>query len=130
VTFALGRANDLPAGLARLHETHHSPYRAALLCGGLVTLMVVSLPMVEVAGAASQMFALLFGLVCFAAWRLRRSQPELARPFRAPLLPLLAATGILAGVLVFFTLLSISPIAWSISCLWLVGGAAIRRSHR
>jgi amino acid transporter len=125
VTFALGRANDLPAGFARLHETHHSPHRAALLCGGLVALMVVSLPMVEVAGAASQMFALLFGLVCVAAWRLRRSQPEMLRPFRAPLLPLLAATGILAGILVFFTLLNISPIAWSISCLWLVGGAAI-----
>ncbi len=130
VTFALGRANDLPAALAGFHETRRSPHRAVLLCGAAVALMVVSLPMVEIAGAASQMFALLFGLVCLAAWRLRRSQPELVRPFRAPWLPVLATIGIVAGAVVFFALLSVSSTAWGISCLWLVGGAALHWRHR
>jgi len=125
VTFALGRAKDLPPALATLHPKYHSPYRAALFCGVLIVIMVISLPIVEVAGAASQMFALLFALVCFSAWRLRTTQPELVRPFRAPLLNLAVLIGVLAGVLVFFTLLNISPLAWAISCLWIVSGAIV-----
>jgi amino acid transporter len=131
VTFALGRAGDLPPALAALHPRHHSPYRATLFCGGLVIVMVISLPIIEVAGAASQMYALLFALVCFSAWRLRTLKPELIRPFRAPLLNMTAWIGVLSGTLVFFTLLNISPIAWTISCLWIVSGTLVywRMNH-
>jgi len=75
VTFALGRANDLPAGLARLHGTHHSPHRAALLCGGLVASMVVSLPMVEVAGDHSRDCPAHSERHCCRCWRQPASWP-------------------------------------------------------
>lgn len=122
VTFALGRAGDLPTELAALHPRHRSPYRATMFCGLLVLVIVISLPIVEVAGAASQMFALLFALVCFSAWHLRNSEPELRRPFRVPLIRIVAMIGILAGALIFFALLNISPIAWTVSCLWIATG--------
>lgn len=125
VTFALGRANDLSPALARLDPKRHSPYRAIIFCGALIVIMIISLPIIEVAGAASQMFALLFALVCFSARRLRATQPELERPFRTPLINTAATIGILAGVLVFFALLNISPVAWAASCLWIVAGAVV-----
>jgi APA family basic amino acid/polyamine antiporter len=125
VTFALARAGDLPYSLAKLHRQHHSPQLATLLCGILVLVMVVSLPIAEVAGAASQMFALLFALVCFACWRLRYTQPDLHRPFRIILVPVCSMIGILAGLVVILTLLKISPIAWGLSILWLVLGTAV-----
>ena len=125
VTFALARAGDLPYSLAKLHRQHHSPQLATLLCGILVLFMVVSLPIAEVAGAASQMFALLFALVCFACWRLRYTQPDLHRPFRIILVPVCSMIGILAGLVVILTLLKISPIAWALSIIWLVLGTAV-----
>ncbi|MEH6556326.1 MAG: APC family permease [Oceanicoccus sp.] len=125
VTFALGRAKDLPEVLADIHPQYNSPHKAAIACGVIVLAIVMVLPITEVAGAASQMFALLFAVVCFAAWRLRSTQPDMVRPFRARLLPLCASVGILAGLVVMMTLLNISPLAWWISFAWLLVGGVI-----
>ncbi len=125
VTFALGRAGDLPSVLADIHPRHNSPHKAALASGAIVLAIVMILPISEVAGAASQMFALLFAIVCFAAWRLRFTQPDMVRPFRAKLLPLCAGVGVLAGLVVMMTLLNISPLAWWLSFAWLVIGGLV-----
>jgi APA family basic amino acid/polyamine antiporter len=125
VAFAMGRQKDLPTQLSYLHARHHSPYIAVLLCGLIVMLMIITLPVIEVAGAASQMFALLFTLVCIGAWRLRISQPNLPRPFRLAALPLMASVGIISGTVVFFMLLNISPLSWGISVGWMLVGVVV-----
>lgn len=43
------------------------------------------------------LYLLMYILLFAAAWRLRVKQPELARPFRVPALPLVAVVGILAA---------------------------------
>lgn len=127
VAFALGRSKDLPTSLAALHQVHHSPTNAVIFCGLLVLVFVLTLPIQDVAGAASQMFALLFSVVCFAAWRLRRKHPNLERPFRAPLLDVCAYIGIAAGIAVMVTLFNITPIAWLVSIAWLGLGVWVYR---
>lgn len=130
VTFALGGAGDLPGMLADMHPHHNSPHKAAIVSGAIVLAIVMILPISGVAGAASQMFALLFAVVCFATWRLRFTQPHMVRPFRARLLPLCAGIGVLAGLVVMMTLLNISPLAWWISFAWLVIGGLIYAFRR
>jgi amino acid transporter len=125
VCFAMGRKQHLPARLANLHQKHRSPYLASLLCGTMVATIIISLPVIEVASAASQMFALLFSLVCFGAWRLRHTQADMPRPYRLPALPLLAFVGIVSGLGVFVFLLNISPLAWGISIAWLLLGVVV-----
>jgi amino acid transporter len=125
VAFALGRSGDLPEPLAELNRQHHSPQFAVLFCVLLIMVLIVSLPIVEVAGAASQMFALLFAMVCFACWRLRYTQPELHRPFSVPLIALPALIGIVAGIAVIVTLVNISSLAWALSASWLALGIAV-----
>lgn len=125
VSFALGRGGDLSSRLATLHPTHNSPYVASLLCGAIVIFMVISLPLHEVAGAASQMFALLFTIVCFSCWRLRITQPTLKRPYKAPWLKFTASAGMIISLTVIIVLLDISPLAWTFSCLWLLAGFVI-----
>ena len=44
------------------------------------------------------LYLLMYVLMFAAAWRLRRKQPDLVRPFRVPWLPLVAIVGILAAV--------------------------------
>jgi amino acid transporter len=122
VVFALGRGRHLPMIMADLHPRWHSPHYAALVSGALVLLMVLALPIAEVAGAASLMFGLLFAVVCVAAWRLRSTAPDMPRPYRAPLMAILAMVGIAAGVGVTIALFNISPLAWGLSAVWLLAG--------
>jgi amino acid transporter len=44
------------------------------------------------------LYLLMYLLMFAAAWRLRVKQPDLPRPFRAPVLPLVASVGMLAAV--------------------------------
>ncbi len=43
------------------------------------------------------LYLLMYVLMFAAAWRLRKKQPDLPRPFRVPLLPLVVVVGILAA---------------------------------
>ena len=94
--FALGRAGYLPAVFARLHPRFNTPH-IATLAGGVVGIAAIySDAFVSIAGQSltasvvtlSAFGALLMYIVSMAAlFRLRRIEPELARPFRAPLYP-------------------------------------------
>lgn len=129
VGFAMGRAGDLPACFARVHKTFASPYVAVFTCAGLVAIMVIVLPLKEIAGGASMMFALLFALVCLTTIRLRQKYPDMKRPFRVPLSPYLPGLGIAACGLVLLTLRDISPLAWLASIGWLVLGLPMILGH-
>jgi APA family basic amino acid/polyamine antiporter len=129
VGFAMGRAGDLPTCFAHIHRTFASPYVAVLTCTGLMVVMVVALPLKEVAVGASMMFALLFTLVCLTTIRLRQKCPNMKRPFRVFLSPYLPALGIAACGLVFLTLRDVSPLAWIANIGWLVLGLPMILGH-
>ncbi|MEI6641104.1 MAG: ethanolamine permease [Novosphingobium sp.] len=94
--FALGRAGYLPGVFARLHPRFHTPH-VATLAGGVVGIAAIySDAFVSIAGQSltasvvtlSAFGALTMYIISMAALlRLRRSEPDLARPFRAPLYP-------------------------------------------
>lgn len=119
VTFAMARGGDMPQAAMRLHGQYHSPAVAAALVGVLIALMVVALPIKEVASGASMMFAVLFSLVCLATICLRQRHPAQERPYRVPGSPLVPGIGVLAGLVVLVVLWDVSPMAWSASVAWL-----------
>ena len=98
--FALGRAGYLPSVFAQLHPRFKTPH-VATLAGGVVGIATIySDAFVQIAGQSltasvvtlSAFGALTMYIVSMAAlFRLRRSEPGLARPFRAPLYPFVPA---------------------------------------
>ena len=115
--FALARAGFLPSGLARLHPRLKTPHWA-ILAGGVVGIITVSSDrLLSFAGqtlTANVVTLSAFGaLVAYiismlSLFRLRRSMPELERPFRAPCYPLFPAialvTALIAlGAMVYFS---------------------------
>ena len=65
---------------------------------------------------------LAFVLVCAGVWRLRRTRPDLERPFRTPLVPLVPLLGILSCLGLMLTL----PLdTWIRLAVWLVIGLGI-----
>jgi len=125
ISFAMGRGGELPGELARLHPRHLTPHWATWVTGALIVIMVLTLPVHEVGASASLMFLLVFVLVCASVAWLRRTEPELPRPFRAPGVPYLSWVGVGSGVGLAVALLDLTPVAWATAGCWLVLGLVV-----
>lgn len=99
--FSLARGGMLPHSLAKVHPTHGTPSNAIILVGtiGLVGPFIGMAAFVPVVNSGS--FAVTFTLfmTTIAALRLRRSAPELKRPYRSHLTTLVMASVIALGLL-------------------------------
>lgn len=97
-TMELGRAGLAPAVLGRVHPGSGTPRVALLvnlLVGGLAILSgrTADIITLSVFGAL-----VMYVLAMAALFRLRKREPELARPFRAPLYPVLPAVSLSVAV--------------------------------
>jgi ethanolamine permease len=114
-----GRARYLPSALGQVHARTHTPI-AALLANmgvGLVALLTGKtnqIIVIAVFGALT-----LYALSSAAVIALRRREPELARPYRAPLYPV---TPVLALVL---SLVCIGAMVWTHPYLALIYAAML-----
>lgn len=96
--FALARAGYLPGALASVNRRFQTPHWA-ILAGGVVGILAIFSDSLIVIGGlsltANIVTMAVFGAIVMyiismaALFKLRRSEPALERPFRAPLYPLL-----------------------------------------
>ncbi len=122
VSFAMGRAHVLPLLLGAIHHQRRTPHWAIAISTTIIVLVVVMLPIKDVASAADIMFLLLFALVNASLIALRRKLPGTPRAFRVPFVPALPLLGIglmlgLAGYLY-----TVSPQGWLAAGLWICVG--------
>lgn len=108
-TFEMGRSGYLPRALGRLREPHQTPARALLanMVVGLLALVTGrtgEIIVIAVFGALT-----LYALAMAAFFRLRRREPDLPRPFRAPLVPLVPAVALVLSVLCLVALAAFNP---------------------
>ncbi|RFD18827.1 ethanolamine permease [Komagataeibacter melaceti] len=106
--FALARAGFLPSVLGRVHPRFHTPY-AATLAGGVIGIAAIfSDNVISINGqslTATLVTMSVFGALTMyvfsmiSLFRLRRTEPDLVRSYRAPLYPVLPAIA-LGGALV------------------------------
>ncbi len=129
VSFAMGRDRDLPAIFGRIHRRNKTPHWAIWLSGLLIIFVAVWLPVADVASGASITFLLLFLMVNVALIRMRKTRPDLKRPFRVPLVPWLQYISIAIQIVLAVELAQLSPIAWVVTILWLLLGLLVYRQH-
>jgi ethanolamine permease len=111
--FALARAGYLPQWLAKVHPRFRTPHRA-ILAGGVIGIAAIySDELVQFAGqtlTANIVTMSVFGAIVMyivsmlALFKLRRAQPALERPFRAPLFPYFPAFALAAAVVSLVTM--------------------------
>lgn len=105
--FALARSGYLPNTLAKVSVRRQVPYWA-LLAGALLGVLALLLLDTSKLVILSTIGAVVVYLVSMAAlFRLRQSQPDLARPFRAPFYPIFPAMALLLalvalGAMIYF----------------------------
>lgn len=117
--FALSRAGYLPPVLGRVHPKFHTPHWA-IVAGGVVGLLAIfSDELIQFGGQTltanivtmSVFGAIVMYIVSMASlFKLRRSEPELARPFRAPLFPWFPGFALAAAVVCLGTMTVFNPL--------------------
>ena len=136
LSYSLARHGMLPHAFERLHRrTLHSP--AAIVATAVVTVALIVLS--DVAGRSSVILASLYSfgvLFAFTAAqlavvRLRRVEPDLPRPFRAPGMPFTGWLGAALTAAIFVLSLATHEAARIAGPVWLLAGfvvfAVVRR---
>ncbi len=121
VLFAMGRDGLLPKALAKV-GVGSSPSRAAIVAGAAAALLALDPGSVKRADLLVLGTLFAFAFCAVGVIRLRRSEPELERGFRVPLVPLVPILSLLATVWLS------SNLTWSIwrdFAFWMVVGLAI-----
>jgi amino acid transporter/nucleotide-binding universal stress UspA family protein len=122
VSFALARDNNIWSGLARIHRRNLTPDLAVMASTFLVAAMVVVLPLLDVAAAASLLFVLLFLQLNLAGINIHFKFPDTKWKYRVPFFPAVPLTAVVIYVLLALTMLRINVTAWLVTAIWLLLG--------
>ena len=122
IFFAVSRDGLLPAAFSKVHPKYRTPYIPTTITAIAVGLTAAFLPIQEIAELTNIGTLFAFVLVCAGVWILRRSEPELNRPFRTPLVPLVPVLGIFFCA---YLMLSLPALTWIRFFVWMAVGFAI-----
>ena len=123
IMLAMARDGLLPGEFfAAVHPRFRTPWKSTILTGSVVGLMGALLPLRILAELVNIGTLLAFVIVCAAVWIMRRTNPEMPRPFRCPFVPLVPLLGIIFCLLLMFSL----PVEnWLRLIIWLLIGFGV-----
>src|SRR5687767_10446999 len=122
IFFAMARDGLLPAWAAKIDPKTRIPWMTTLLTGVVVALGSLIGDAAETYDLTNIGTLFAFALVCAGVLVLRVKEPERPRPFRVPLIWLVAPLGIFACL---FVMVGLPPQAWVRFGWWLVIGTVI-----
>jgi len=130
VFFSMSRDGLLPKVFSDIHPRYHTPWRSNLLFMVFVSLFSAFAPISVVGHMTSIGTLFAFIIVCTGIMIMRRTQPDLPRPFRTPWVPLVPILGIVVN---FAMMYGLGWENWMRLVLWLIIGLCIyfgySRSH-
>jgi APA family basic amino acid/polyamine antiporter len=105
-----------------VHPRFRTPHRATILTGVLVAAVAALFPLKILADLVNIGTLMAFVIVCAAVLVMRRTNPNLRRPFRTPFVPLVPILGMASNLLMMFYL---GWENWLRLFVWLLVGLAI-----
>ena len=98
VALSMSQLRHLPRVFGRISARSHTPVVALVAVGGAIGIFALLLPLESLAHFANLVLLLALCFVNAALIVHRRRFPDMERPFRVPLVPLLPALGIAANI--------------------------------
>jgi APA family basic amino acid/polyamine antiporter len=95
IFFAMSRDGLLPPVFGRVHPRFRTPYLATIITGTVAAVIAGLFPIGLLGELVSIGTLLAFVIVCAGILVLRYTRPDLHRPFRTPLVPVVPVLGIL-----------------------------------
>jgi basic amino acid/polyamine antiporter, APA family len=112
----------LPPAFSKVHPKYKTPYVSTLITGGVALVLAGLFPIGILSKLVSLGTLFAFGMVCLAVYLLRKREPELPRPFRTPMMPLIPFAGIAACI---FCMSFVNAFAWELFIGWMVLGVVV-----
>jgi ethanolamine permease len=128
-TFELGRSGILPARLGDVHAGSGTPRVALVVNMALGVVAILTGRTAEIITLACFGALALYVLSMLALFRLRRDEPELERPFRAPLYPFAPAVALVLGAVCFVALTIDAPKIAGVFVVLVLLGMGIARGR-
>ncbi|MDX2143067.1 MAG: amino acid permease [Rhodospirillaceae bacterium] len=133
IFFSMARDGLLPRAFSTVHPKFRTPWIGTILLGGIIAVTAALLPITILGDLVSLGTAFAFGIVCVSVLWLRKTRPDMHRPFRAPggtWMPILGVifAGIMAAPLIIDIIVKATsgdPIPAIILVTYLAVGAAL-----
>jgi len=122
VFYSMSKDGLLPKVFSDLHKKNQTPYKTNLMFMVFVSIFAGFIPVSDLGHMVSIGTLFAFSLVCIGVMILRKTDPDLARPFRTPWVPVVPILGILVCVMM---MASLPIVSWERLAIWMILGVAI-----
>lgn len=126
VLLAMSRDRLLPPSFAKIHPRFATPHRSLLVLGGIMAVLAGFVDIGVLADLVNIGTLFAFTLVSVGVVVLRRTRPDLPRPFRVPLVPLLPGISFVACL---YLMLNLQLLTWVTFVVWLAVGLVLYAAY-
>lgn len=119
IFLAMSKDGLLPKWAGVIHPRFHTPHISTIVTGVVVALAAGLTPIATLGTLVSIGTLMAFVIVSIGVIVLRRTRPDLPRPFRMPLVPLLPA---LSALVAFVLMLGLPRATWERLFIWMAAG--------
>jgi APA family basic amino acid/polyamine antiporter len=121
--FAMAKDGLLPKKIfGTLHPKYKTPYKTSIVTALVVSLVAAFTPIDDISKMVNIGTLLAFIVVCASVWIMRRKEPLRVRPFKVPMINIVAPLGIIVNAGMMLTL---GTMNWLRLILWLALGLVI-----
>jgi APA family basic amino acid/polyamine antiporter len=122
IFYSMSRDGLLPPLFSKVHPKFKTPYITTAMTGVVVALVAGLFPIATLTQLTSMGTLLAFVMVSIGVWRLRKTDPNLERPFRTPGMPWVPLLGALICV---SQMIGLPLTTWARLVAWLAIGLVI-----
>jgi APA family basic amino acid/polyamine antiporter len=122
IFFSMSRDGLLPGIFGRVHPKFQTPWLSTILTGSVVAFAAGVLPLAVLSQLVSIGSLLAFVLVCIGVLVLRRTAPDVPRPFKTPWVPWVPVLGALACIV---QMVSLPRSTWERLIIWMALGLVV-----
>jgi APA family basic amino acid/polyamine antiporter len=122
VFYSMSRDGLLPGVFSRIHRKFHTPYVSNVLLMIFVSLGAALTPIEQLGKLTSMGTLFAFVVVCIGVMIMRRTRPDLPRPFRTPWVPLVPILGIIVNL---GLMVGLDRLTWEAFLIWMGTGLIV-----
>jgi APA family basic amino acid/polyamine antiporter len=122
IFFSMSRDGLLPGVFGKVHPRFQTPWLSTILTGSVVACAAGVLPLGVLSQLVSIGSLLAFVLVCIGVLVLRRTAPDVPRPFKTPWVPWVPVLGALACIV---QMVSLPRSTWERLIIWMALGFVV-----